>query len=143
MLGVMVAIHVQGALHLILRLHLDAVDSLDRNEQRTKSLGERVIRRLCYHLYFGLSVCNVSSSHCNSHPGLDVSNCRGLPQAFYEGAAGMGWSDTKKRRQLIAPEARLLIVTGSVLAPPPSRPCPLGPLHHIAAEHFLRVVQFV
>lgn len=35
-------------------------------------------------------------------------------QAFYEGARDMGWSDTKKRAQLTAPEARLLVVTGKV-----------------------------
>lgn len=35
-------------------------------------------------------------------------------QALYEGARDMGWSDTKKRTQLTAPEARLLVVIGKV-----------------------------
>lgn len=35
-------------------------------------------------------------------------------QALYEGARDMGWSDAKKRAQLTAPEARLLVVTGKV-----------------------------
>lgn len=35
-------------------------------------------------------------------------------QTFYEDADGMGWSDTKKRRQLLETVARFLVVTGSV-----------------------------
>lgn len=38
------------------------------------------------------------------------------PQDFYEKARDMGWSDSKKRAQLTAPEARLLVVTGKVRA---------------------------
>ena len=35
----------------------------------------------------------------------------------------MGWSDSKKRRQLTEPEARLLVVSGSVRSPYPAPGC--------------------
>ena len=54
---------------------------------------------------------------------------RGRLQAFYEGARDMGWSDTKKRAQLTAPEARLLVVTGKVVHAV-HLPTPAGPPSH-------------